>query len=133
MKWKGSCIKPSLYCSVKSNKFRMLRRTPTAKAPKLLSTDFSIFCWIFWWHPFPSQDQEEVNHWTMHFWASGRFQTQFCLLCFWSSFPIYILISLGHSLFKREEIWVVFFFKFCWLIFHCYNGTWLTSCFSQQF
>lgn len=112
------------------------QQVPYAKENSKCKSSWTPEHWLqhlLWWHPFPSQDQEELNHWTMHFWASGRFQTQFCLLCFWSSFPIYILISLGHSLFKREEIWVVFFFKFCWLIFHCYNGTWLTSCFSQQF
>lgn len=111
MKWKGSCIKPSLYCSVKSNKFHMLRRIPSAKSPELLSTDF-IFC--DGTH-FPLRIKRNWTigpHTFFNFWGSGRLQTQFCLLCFWSSFPIYILIPLGHSLFKREEIWVVFFSNF---------------------
>lgn len=35
LKWKGLCLKASLYCSVKSNNFHMPGRIPSAKPPEI--------------------------------------------------------------------------------------------------
>jgi len=82
-------------------------RIPTAKVPELRVQpefcDGAPFSLGF------KRNRIIGTHIFLNYLESGRLKIRFWFLCFWSSFSLYILISLRYSLFKKGEIWVELF------------------------
>lgn len=75
---------------------------------KLLNSEFSLSFVMVPSSPLGSKGTKPLDpHIFFNHLESGRLKSWFCFLCFLSSFSIYVLISLGYSLFKGGETWVV--------------------------